>query len=157
MIERRIDRPRIDRPRIGGQAARKIKLIYRVAANVADDMVQRSRTGRAVLAGTRAIARSFGRVLYQLWLEVTGFTFLAIAGIGALAGMREYGKYQSGHAAGPGRLVLAVCFTISFIWFGLSSFWRVKKRAKGLGATGCELRAKPETAETPRTAEKFIR
>jgi hypothetical protein len=126
MIERGTDRARID-----GQGARKIKLICRAAANVAANMVQRSRTGRAVLAGTRAIARSFGRVLHQLWLEVTGFTFLAIAGIGALAGMREYGKYQSGHAAGPGRLVLAVCFTVSFIWFGLSSFWRVKKRAKG--------------------------
>ena len=126
MIDRQIDRPRID-----GQTARMIKLIYRATANVAANTVQRSRRGRAVLAGTRAIARSFGRVLHQLWLEVTGFTFLAIAGIGALAGMREYGKYQSGHAAGPGRLVLAVCFTISFIWFGLSSFWRVKKRAKG--------------------------
>jgi hypothetical protein len=127
----RIDRPKIDRPRIDGQTARKIKLIYRAAANVASNLVERSRTGRAVLAGTRAIARSFGRVLHQLWLEVTGFTFLAIAGIGALAGMREYGKYQSGHATGPGRLVLAVCFTVSFIWFGVSSFWRVKKRAKG--------------------------
>jgi hypothetical protein len=126
-----IDRPKIDRPKIDGQTARKIKLIYRAAANAASNMVQRSRTGRAVLAGTHAIARSFGRVLHQLWLEVTGFTFLAIAGIGALAGMREYAKYQSGHAAGPGRLVLAVCFTVSFIWFGVSSFWRVKKRAKG--------------------------
>src|SRR6266852_248356 len=130
MIDRRIDRPKIDRPRIDGQAARKIRLIYRAAANVASNMVERSRTGRAVLAGTRAIARSFGRVLHQLWLEVTGFTFLAIAGIGALAGFREYGKYQSGHAAGPGRLVLAVCFTVSFTWFGLSSFWRVKRRTK---------------------------
>ena len=131
MIDRRIDRPRIDRPRIASQVARKIKLIYRVAAKLAGNMVKRSRTGQALLAGLRATARSFGRVLHQLWLEVTGFTFLAIAGIGALAGMREYGKYQSGHAAGPGRLVLAVCFTVSFIWFGLSSFWRVKKRAKG--------------------------
>jgi hypothetical protein len=126
----RIDRPRIDRPKIDGQTARKMKLIFRVAANMVASKVQRSRRGRAVLAGTRAIARSFGRVLHQLWLEVTGFTFLAIAGIGALAGMREYGKYQSGHAAGPGRLVLAVCFTVSLIWFGVSSFWRVKKRAK---------------------------
>ena len=135
MIDRRIDRPRtdrprIDRPKIDGQVFRKIGLIYRAAANTVVTRVQRSRRGRAVLAGTRAIARSFGRVLHQLWLEVTGFTFLAIAGIGALAGMREYGKYQSGHAAGPGRLVLAVCFTVSFIWFGVSSFWRVKKRAK---------------------------
>ena len=111
---------------IDGPAARKIKLVLRAAVN----LVERSRTGRAMLAGMRTTARSFGRVLHQLWLEVTGFTFLALAGIGAMAGMREYGKYQSGHAAGPGRLVLAVCFTVSFTWFGLSSFWRVKRKAK---------------------------
>src|SRR5271166_5525311 len=111
---------------IEGQVIRKIALIYRAGVN----LIERSRTAKAVLAAVRATARSFGRVLRQLWLEVTGFTFLAIAGIGAMAGMREYGKYQSGHASGPGRLVLAVCFTISFTWFGLSSFWRVKKKAK---------------------------
>jgi hypothetical protein len=111
---------------IDGQTVRKIKLIVRALAQ----LVERSRTGRAMLAGIRATSRSFGRVLHQLWLEVTGFMFLAIAGIGAMAGMREYGKYQSGHATGPGRLVLAVCFTVSFTWFGLSSFWRVKRRAK---------------------------
>ena len=93
-------------------------------------MVQRSRTARAVLAGIRATAHSFGRALHQLWLEGTGFTFLALAGVGAMAGIREYGKYQSGHATGPGRLLLAVCFSVSFAWFGLSSFWRVKRRAK---------------------------
>jgi len=112
---------------IDGQSVRKIARIFRVAANVA----ARSRTGKALLAGIRATARSLGRVLHQLWLEVAGFMFLAIAGIGALAGLREYGKYQAGHSAGPGRLVLAVCFTVSFTWFGLSSFWRVKRRAKG--------------------------
>jgi hypothetical protein len=111
---------------IDGTLVRRIALLYRAAVN----MVERSRTGKAVLAGIRATAQSFGRVLHQLWLEVTGFTFLAIALIGAMAGMREYGKYQSGHATGPGRLVLAVCFTLSFAWFGLSSFWRVKKKTK---------------------------
>lgn len=115
---------------IDGQTARKVKLILRAAANVAGRTVERSRTGQAVLAGIRATARSFGRVLHQLWLEVTGFTFLAMAGVGAMAGIREYGKYQSGHAAGPGRLLLAVCFTVSFTWFGLTSFWRVKRKAK---------------------------
>jgi hypothetical protein len=111
---------------IDGLALRKIKVVLRVAAN----MVQRSRTGRALVAGIRATAHSFGRILHQLWLEVTGFTFLAIAGIGAMAGIREYGKYQSGHATGPGRLLLAVCFTLSFAWFGLTSFWQVRRRAK---------------------------
>jgi len=86
------------------------------------------------MAGFRATMHSLGRVLHQLWLEVTGFTFLAIAAIGGAAAMREYGKYQTGHAAGPGRLVLAICFTVSFTWFGLTSFWRVsrkKLKAKG--------------------------
>jgi len=112
---------------IDGQTIRKIKLFLQAAVNV----VERSRMGRAVLAGLRASAASFARVLGQLWLEVTGFTFLAMAAVGAMAGVREYGRYQSGHATGPGRLLLAVCFTASFTWFGLTSFWRVKRRAKG--------------------------
>jgi hypothetical protein len=113
-----------DREMIDGQSVGKIKLAFRAAVN----MVERSRMGRAALAGMRASARSFGRVLHQLWLEVTGFTFLAMAAVGAMAVIREYGRYQSGHAAGPGRLVLAICFTLSFTWFGVSSFWRVNKR-----------------------------
>lgn len=99
-------------------------------ARVLAQQLGRSRTGSAVVKAIRAMASSLGRVLHQLWLEVTGFTFLAIAGIGALSGFREYGKYQAGHAAGPGRLILAVCFTVSFAWFGLSSFWRVRRRRK---------------------------
>ncbi|MGB6248342.1 MAG: hypothetical protein WBF54_04460, partial [Terriglobales bacterium] len=105
---------------IDGQTVRKLKLFFQAAVNV----VERSRMGRAALAGLRATAASFARVLRQLWLEVTGFTFLAMAAVGAMAGVREYGRYQSGHATGPGRLVLAVCFTVSFAWFGLTSFWR---------------------------------
>ena len=58
----------IDRPTdllvTGGQAAKKIKLILRAVVNI----VKRSRTGAAVLAGIRTTARSFGRVLHQLWL-----------------------------------------------------------------------------------------
>jgi hypothetical protein len=115
---------------IDSQMVKKIALTFRAAVQAVVNTVERSRTGRAVLAGIRQTSRSFGRVLHQLWLEVTGFTFLAMAGVGAMAGIREYGKYQSGRASGPGRLLLAVCFTISFTWFGVSSFWRVKRRAK---------------------------
>ena len=103
---------------------RKLGIVARVAAQQAG----RSRIGSAILKGFRAAATSFGRVLHQLWLEVTGFTFLVIAGIGAFAGFREYSKYQAGQTAGPGRLILAICFSASFAWFGLSSFWRVKGR-----------------------------
>jgi hypothetical protein len=111
---------------INGQTVRKIRLFFQAAVHV----IERSRMGRAALAGIRAATGSFARVLHQLWLEVTGFTFLAMAAVGAMAGVREYGRYQSHHATGPGRLVLAVCFTASFAWFGLSSFWRVKQGSK---------------------------
>ena len=104
--------------------ARKIGVVARVAAQ----QVVRSRRGAALMNGLRATARSFGCILHQLWLEVTGFTFLALAAFGVIAGFREYTKYQSGHANGPGRLILAICFAVSFAWFGLSSFLRVRKR-----------------------------
>jgi hypothetical protein len=124
MITPPANRP-IDLAINGSRVVKRIMLTLRAAVQ----FVERSRKGRAALAAIRATAGSFGQVLHQLWLEVTGFTFLAIAAIGAMAGVREYGKYQS-HMTGPGRLVLAVCFTASFAWFGLSSFWRVKRRVK---------------------------
>lgn len=105
---------------------RKIGVVARVAAQ----QIGRSRRGAAVLNGLRATGRSFGRVLHQLWLEVTGFTFLALAAFGFIAGFREYEKYESGHAAGPGRVILAACFALSFTWFGVSSFLRVKKKRR---------------------------
>jgi hypothetical protein len=114
---------------IDGQVVRKIALTFRAAIQAVVRTVERSQMGRAALAAIRATTNSFGQVLHQLWLEVTGFTFLAMAAVGAMAGFREYGRYQTGHATGPGRLVLAVCFTVSFAWFGVSSFWRINRRA----------------------------
>ena len=35
-------------------------------------------------------------MLHQLWLEVTGFVFLALAFIGAVALFREFARYQAG-------------------------------------------------------------
>jgi hypothetical protein len=99
-----------------------------IAARVVARHAAKSRTGVAVLRGARATARSFGRVAHQLWLEVTGFTFFVLAVIGGIAGFREYAKYQAGLAEGPGRVILAACFTATFAWFGVSSFWRVRKK-----------------------------
>jgi hypothetical protein len=110
------------------QKARKIALFARVAGQQVAKEAARSRTASAVLKGLRATASSMGAVLHQLWLEVTGFVFLIIAAFGAFEGFREYGKYHAGLEPGPGRMILAVGFTISFAWFGVSSFVRVKKR-----------------------------
>lgn len=99
-----------------------------IGARILAERAGRSRTGAAVLSGARTTWGSFGRVGRQLWLEVTGFTFLVLAAIGAMAGLREYGKYQAGEATGLGRVILAACFTATFVWFGVSSFWRVRKK-----------------------------
>src|ERR1035438_9869830 len=102
-----------------------------IAARVISQHARRTRTFGAVAKAARATASHFGRVLGQLWLEVTGFVFLALAGIGVLAFFREYNKYQAGHATSS-RVALAVCFAGLFGWFGVSSFWRVRKRSRDL-------------------------
>ena len=71
--------------------------------------------------------RSIGRVLHLLWLEVTGLLFLVLAVVGGGAAVRQYHRYQSG-ASGAGKIVLAAAFALIFAYFGVSSFWRSRKR-----------------------------
>ena len=82
-----------------------------------------------MMSAVRATARSFGHVMHLLWLEVTGTVFLAMAAFGGMALVREYMKYAAGRASAS-RVAIAVCFTITFAWFGLSSFWRVRRKSQ---------------------------
>ena len=88
----------------------------------------RSRIVRAAAQAATASGRAFGRVLHQLWLEIAGVVFLIMALGFAEATVREYGKYHLGQA-GLGRVLVAICFTVTFAWFGVSSFWRVRKKS----------------------------
>jgi hypothetical protein len=105
---------------------RKLQIFARIAGQHAGN----SRTLKAVVQAGRVTMRSFGRVLHQLWLEVTGFIFLVMAGIGGIALSREYNKYLAGKT-GPGRVAIAACFCVIFGYFGISSFWRVRHRKPG--------------------------
>ena len=102
----------------------------RILAQVAGQHAGSNRTMGAVLKASQVTLRSFGRVLHQLWLEVTGFVFLVLAGIGAVALHREYLKYQAGRGE-LSRGVIAVCFCLTFGYFGLSSFWRARRKKQG--------------------------
>lgn len=110
----------------------KVSLFRKVsiAARIANEHVGRNRTVGALMSGARATARSFGRAMHQLWLEVTGTVFLSIALFGAVEIVREYSKYSAGGRATAGRLAIAICFTLTFAWFGLSSFWRVRRKSQ---------------------------
>jgi hypothetical protein len=100
-----------------------------VVARVATQQAKRSRTMRAATQAAAATGRAFGRVLHQLWLEVTGVVFLVMALSLGAGSVREYGKYHAGQAR-PGRMALAICCALVFAWFGVSSFWRVKNKRK---------------------------
>jgi hypothetical protein len=108
-------------------AARKLGIVARVAGRLVGQQAERSRAIRAMTAAVRTTARSFGRVLHRLWLEVTGFVFLAMAALGGVALAHEYAKYQAGRV-GSARVLIAICFIVTFAWFGVTSFWRVKKK-----------------------------
>jgi hypothetical protein len=97
-----------------------------VVAKVASQQARRSRTLGAVWGGVRATGRSTGKVVHQLWLEVIGALFLAMAGMGGFSGVREYLKFRAGQTS-VGHVAIAACFTVAFAWFGISSFLRAGK------------------------------
>ena len=99
-----------------------------VALRVVREMAGRSPRLNAAMSAVRATARSFAHILHLLWLEVTGTVFLAMAAFGGIAFVREYSKYTAGRATAS-RLAIAICFTLTFAWFGLSSFWKVHRKS----------------------------
>ncbi len=102
---------------------RKLGMIARAAAQQAG----RSRTLSATMKAGRAAASHWGRVLGQLWLEVTGFVFLSLGAIGAMSFFRELARYHTRESTMQ-RVVAALLFTVMFAWFGISSFWRVRRK-----------------------------
>jgi F0F1-type ATP synthase membrane subunit a len=100
-----------------------------IAARVARQQAGRNRTVNAITGAVRTTARSFGHAIHQLWLEVTGSVFLFMALFGAIASIREYMKYTAGRTT-PSHVAIAICFTLAFGWFGLSSFRRVKRKGQ---------------------------
>jgi len=86
-----------------------------------------SRWVRAFYRAGRVTIGTVGRVLHVLWLEVTGLLFLVLAVVGGGAAVRQYHRYQSG-AAGAGKAALAAAFAMVFAYFGVSSFWKSRKR-----------------------------
>ena len=96
-----------------------------IASRVAGRALARHQSFRAAQAGVAAATRVVGRAFRQLGLEVTGFFFLAFAGIGGLAAYREYPEAGEGSL---GRIAVISVFTLVFLWFGLSSLWRARRK-----------------------------
>jgi hypothetical protein len=108
----------------GISTARKLGIFGRVAARQAGQ----NRWLRAGYSALRVTSRHLGRVVHLLWLQIAGVFFLFFALAGGLACRREYLQWQAGKI-GPGKMVLAACFALLFLWFGVSSFYRAQRRS----------------------------
>ena len=88
-----------------------------------------NRWARAFYRGGSAFVGSVGHVVRALWLEVTGFLFLVLAVIGGGATVREYHRYVAGIAT-RNRVGIAALFTLLFLYFGIESFWRARRKSQ---------------------------
>ena len=113
------------------EAVNKVSALRKLGAvaRVAGEQAGRNRVLSAVMSAVRTTGRSFGRAAHQLWLEVTGLVFLVMALSFAAAAVKEYGKYHA-REVGSGRLAIAICCALTFAWFGLSSFWKARRRSR---------------------------
>ena len=107
----------------GISTVRKLGIFGRVAARQAGQ----SRWLRAGYSAAQITLRHFSRIAHLLWLQITGVFFLFFALVGGLACRREFLQWQAGKI-GPGKMVLAACFALLFLWFGVSSFYRAQRR-----------------------------
>ncbi|MGA3316052.1 MAG: hypothetical protein ABSC64_06385 [Candidatus Korobacteraceae bacterium] len=82
---------------------------------------------RAFYRGSSVTLGSVVRVLHVLWLEVAGLFFLVLAVVGGAAALREYHRYAAGHGS-TGKMLLASAFALAFLYFGVSSFARSRRR-----------------------------
>jgi hypothetical protein len=98
-----------------------------MAGQVAGRMASRNPYTRAIWSGAQAVGRVVSRAFRQLWLEITGFFFLVFAVLGGFAAYREYPALQAGEGS-PVRMAVISVFTLMFLWFGLTSLWRARRK-----------------------------
>jgi len=101
----------------------------RAFLRVAGRKTGENRLVRAFYRAGSVTLQSVSRVLHVLWLEVTGLFFLALGFVGAAAAVREYHRHTNGSGS-TGKMLLAAIFAVLFGYFGVSSFWRSRKRQR---------------------------
>ena len=90
---------------------------------------------RGLQAGVSGFAGPLRNVLRVLFLEVSGFVFLIISLAMAVTFIRECKRFAM-HETGVGRVILAGAVSAMFLYFGVSSFWRARRRQAKDGLAG---------------------
>jgi hypothetical protein len=103
--------------------------VARAAGRFSSDKALRKRLLRAGVSGAQATLASVGRVVHKLWHEVTGFLFICLAVIGGAEVWRKWETHETQ------KLAVAAVFSAMFLYFGVSSFWRARKKPKSTTET----------------------
>jgi len=87
---------------------------------------QAGQTAKGVARGVGGFLRPFHRLGAILWLEMTGAFFLLFAAVSA----SFLWKNRTSYAFGPEHrgFVAAAAMTAVFLYLGVSSFWRARRR-----------------------------
>lgn len=81
----------------------------------------------AARAGLEGFAKPLQSALRSLFLEVSGVVFLCFSLTVAGAFLHEYHKYTM-HQQGWERVALAGLVAAMFLYFGVTSFWRARRK-----------------------------
>jgi hypothetical protein len=82
---------------------------------------------RGFQSGAAAFWVTLKGTLRVLFLEVSGLMFLSFTFVIVSAFLREYRKFAV-HQVGLERVVLAGLVGVMFLYFGVSSFWRARRK-----------------------------
>ena len=102
-------------------------MIGRAVLRVAGTKTGENRFVRAIYKAGSVTVQSTARVLHVLWLEVTGLFFVGLAFVCGAAAVREHHRQLAGTGSG-GKMLLAWGLAALFGYFGVSSFWRSRRR-----------------------------
>ena len=86
----------------------------------------KSRIFRAAYAGVSAFLRTAVRIFRLLFLQMVGLIFCLLAASLAVRIPRAYHDRLAGQARFE--LYLLCILSVMFLWFGLTSFWRARRR-----------------------------
>jgi hypothetical protein len=75
----------------------------------------------------RLLFSDFFRSMHQLWLEVIGALFLALAVIFGLSAVQEFRRYSAAQDSGLWVFAAATALSLVTLAFGIHSFWKARK------------------------------
>jgi len=105
----------------------RIRLLANAVGRIAAREARKSRVVQAGYAAAETTLRSLGRILHLIFLQIVGLFFCLFA-VGLVARIPRAYHDQLTQNQGPGRTYLLAILSAMFLWFGLTSFWRSRRK-----------------------------